>query len=194
MPTIIDARYELAGALMARGDRDGAADAAARNRPPRPRMERRRGAQAAAPVPRSGRARGSVGGGAAPAAVRDPVHLMPATRSLRVPIFPLAGRRPVSARAAAAAHLRAALPRRWCATRSPATADRHGPAARPRATHPALFEIGCLGRITGTRGAGRRALQHRARRASAASGSPRELEVETPYRQVDADRCAVRRG
>ena len=85
-----EARYELAGALMAARRPRRRRRPAARDHPPRPRLERRRGAQAAAAADGGGRPGGSLGVGAAPAALGDPVHLMAAS-PLRVPVFPLAG-------------------------------------------------------------------------------------------------------
>ena len=69
-----------------------------------------------------------------------------------IPVFPLAGALLLPRGTHAAQHLRAALPgddRRRAEGRA---ADRHDPARRdaqrPRAARPALYSVGCVGRIT----------------------------------------------
>ncbi len=98
IPTIIEARFDLAGALMATGDRDARRRPVAREHRPRPRMERGRGAQAAAADPRGGRARRSLGRRAAAAALGDPVRLMDTRAPSRAGLP--ARRAPCSSRAA----------------------------------------------------------------------------------------------
>ena len=83
-----EARFELAAAKMAAGDRDGAADALLEIIAPRPRVERRRGAQALPPAARSAGPRRPVVERAAAAAVGAALHM---SRTLRVPLFPLPG-------------------------------------------------------------------------------------------------------
>ena len=60
-PDDFEARYELAGAKMAAGDRDAAADALLDIIAPRPRLERGRGAEAPAATDRGAGPRGPVG-------------------------------------------------------------------------------------------------------------------------------------
>ena len=73
--------------------------------------------------------------GAAPPAVAAAVQMMAtANAAARIPIFPLAGAILFPARAAAAAYLRAALPRRWSGRARRRRAHRDDPAAAARAS------------------------------------------------------------
>ena len=113
-----EARFELAGAQMAAGDRDAAADALLEIIAPRPRLERGRGAQALPPAARSAGARGPVGARPAAAAVGAAVHMRPrtgcASRSSRWP-----GRSCFRARNCRCTFSSRAIAR-WSATRSTA--------------------------------------------------------------------------
>ena len=149
----------LPAAKMAAGDRDARGRRLARDHRPRPRMERGRRAQALPPAARGAGPRGSVVERAAAPAVGAAVHM---SRTLRVPIFPLAGRDPVPALAAAAAHLRAALSRDGPGRDRRRRADRDDPAAAARRRQSRAALRGRLRRRDRRRrGAGRRPLQHR---------------------------------
>ena len=158
-PQDLQARFDLADALAARGDLEGASRSAARpSSKPRPRLERGRRAQAIAENLRSRRPRLRDRQERAPQAVGAFVlmsafgYRKPADLPQTIPLFPLAGRDPVSARRAAAQHVRAALSqhgRRRARGRSP---DRHDPARargeERRQPSTDLAEVGTVGRIT----------------------------------------------
>ncbi|MEA3000624.1 MAG: uncharacterized protein QOH04_3002 [Sphingomonadales bacterium] len=125
-----------------------------------------------------------MGGGAAAAAFGDPFHLMSAL--LRIPVFPLAG---------ALLFPGAQLPlhifesRYRAMVRDALASDGLIGMVQPRDREepPHLFEIGCIGRIAGSEelddGRFNIVLEGISRFRIA-----REAEVDTPYRQVDADR------
>src|SRR5688572_23309099 len=148
-------------------------------------MERRSGTQTAAAVPGSRRAGGSVDRAATTAALRDPVHLMSETGPLRVPIFPLAGAL-LFPRTQLPLHI--FEPRYRAMVQDALAGEKLIAIVQPRDSRepPAVFEIGCLGRIIGSEqlGDGRYNIvlegMHRIRIAH-------EADVETPYRQVDAE-------
>ena len=120
-PDDLEARYELAGALMGRGERDAAADqlldivrtTASGTRAPR---------TLAAAAARGDRARGSLGGRPAAPAVRHIVRLAAAdgNRAPQGPHFPARRSAPLPPQPVAAASSSPATGR-WCATPSPAT-------------------------------------------------------------------------
>ncbi len=111
---------------------------------------------------------------------------MPGHAPLRVPIFPLAGA-VLFPRAQLPLHI--FEPRYRDMVRDALAGDGIIAMVQPRdrSAHPALFEIGCLGRITGTEeledGRFNIILEGIGRFRIAA-----EPEVETAYRQIDADR------
>jgi Lon protease-like protein len=125
-----------------------------------------------------------VGGGAAAAPFRDPLHLMAAL--LRIPVFPLAG---AILFPGAQLPLHIFEPRYRAMIADALAGDRLIGMIQPRdqSEPPALFEVGCLGKIVGadTLDDGRYniVLEGLGRFRIA-----REAKVETPYRQVDADR------
>jgi uncharacterized protein len=122
---------------------------------------------------------------AAPAALRDSFHLMENTGLLRVPIFPLAGAI-LFPRTQLPLHI--FEPRYRAMVRDALASDALIAVVQPKdeSERPSLFEIGCLGRIVGSEeledgrfnivleGIGRFRIAH-------------EADVETPYRQIDAD-------
>ena len=117
IPTIMRPGSSLPSAKMAAGDRDAAADALLEIVTPRPRVERRRGAQALPPAARSAGARRPVVERAAPAAVGAAVHMSRAD-----PAADLPARRARScsrARSCRCTFSSRAIAR-WCATRSTA--------------------------------------------------------------------------
>jgi Lon protease-like protein len=111
---------------------------------------------------------------------------MPETALLRVPVFPLAG---ALLFPGAQLPLHVFEPRYRAMVRDALASDRLIGMIQPRdqAEPPALFEIGCLGRISACEelddGRYNIVLEGLGRFRIA-----REAEVETPYRQVDADR------
>jgi len=111
---------------------------------------------------------------------------MPATALLRVPVFPLAG---ALLFPGAQLPLHIFEPRYRAMIRDALASDRLIGMIQPRdeADPPSLFEIGCLGRIAAAEelddGRYNIVLEGLGRFRIA-----REAEVETPYRQVDADR------
>lgn len=124
--------------------------------------------------------------GTAPAPVRDPLHLIVASHFLRVPVFPLAGAL-LFPRAQLPLHI--FEPRYRAMIHDALKGDQLIGMVQPRDDNdpPALFEIGCLGRIVSSEeledgrfnivleGVGRFRITS-------------EADVTTPYRQVDADR------
>ncbi len=82
-----EARFELASAKMASGS-GCRCRRAARNNPPRPRVERRRGTPAFPSAARSAGIGRSLVSRAAPAPVRRALYM---SRTIRVPLFPLPG-------------------------------------------------------------------------------------------------------
>ena len=166
-PNDRQARFDLAaGAACRRQGRRGGGRAAG-TVPPRPRMERRRGQDAAVHHLRGAEAAGPDCAARPPPSVVDDICLTPgrglgcmtmmnaADLPETIPVFPLARGAAAAACPAAAAHLRAALPadaRRLPEDQAPA--DRHDPAARDarhgrRAGEKRLQAIGCAGRLTG---------------------------------------------
>jgi len=126
-----------------------------------------------------------VGVGAAPAAFRYSFHLMAAGRLLRIPIFPLAGAL-LFPRAQLPLHI--FEPRYRAMVHDALKSDQLIGMIQPRdrAEFPTLFDVGCLGRITGSEELddGRfNIVLEGLRRFRIA----REAEAETLYRQVDAD-------
>jgi Lon protease-like protein len=123
--------------------------------------------------------------GAAAAAVGDPVHLMLSGALLRIPVFPLAGAL-LFPRAQLPLHI--FEPRYQAMIRDSLAADGLIGMVQPRdgPEPPALFDIGCLGRIVTHEelddGRFNIVLEGLSRFLIA-----REAAVETPYRQVDAD-------
>jgi Lon protease-like protein len=117
---------------------------------------------------------------------------MPATALLRVPVFPLAG---ALLFPGAQLPLHIFEPRYRAMIRDALASDRLIGMIQPRdeANPPSLFEIGCLGRIATAEelddGRYNIVLEGLGRFRIA-----REAEVETPYRQVDADRSGFDDG
>jgi Lon protease-like protein len=127
-----------------------------------------------------------MGLGAAPAAVADPVRLMTGAL-LRVPVFPLAGAL-LFPRGQLPLHI--FEPRYRAMVRDALDGDRLIAMVQPKggAGTSDLFDIGCIGRIEGCEeledGRFNIVLEGLGRFRIA-----REARVETPYRQVDADRA-----
>jgi Lon protease-like protein len=131
-----------------------------------------------------------LGWAAAAAAFGDPFHLMAKDALLRIPIFPLAG---------ALLFPRAQLPlhifeeRYRAMVRDALTGDSLIGMIQPRDERepPSLFEVGCIGRISGAEeledGRFNIVLEGISRFRIG-----READVTTPYRQVDADRSGFR--
>ncbi|HMC92491.1 MAG TPA: LON peptidase substrate-binding domain-containing protein [Allosphingosinicella sp.] len=117
---------------------------------------------------------------------------MPETALLRVPVFPLAG---ALLFPGAQLPLHIFEPRYRSMVRDALASDRLIGMIQPRdqADPPALFQIGCLGRIASAEeledGRYNIVLEGLGRFRIA-----REAEVETPYRQVDADRSGFADG
>jgi uncharacterized protein len=117
---------------------------------------------------------------------------MPSSASVRIPVFPLAGAL-LFPRAQLPLHI--FEPRYRAMVRDAMAGERLIGMVQPRdqAEPPALFEIGCLGRLGGVEeledgrfnivleGIGRFRIE-------------REIEADTPYRQVDADRSGFPDG
>src|SRR5215218_2105661 len=111
-------------------------------------MERKRGAATAAPAARGDGARGPLDGAAAAAAFGDPVRLME-TALLRVPVFPLAG---ALLFPGSQLPLHIFEPRYRTMIRDALASDKLIAMIQPRPgpdgdETPALFDIGCIGRI-----------------------------------------------
>jgi hypothetical protein len=127
-----------------------------------------------------------MGFAAAAAAFGDPLHLMQQAALLRVPIFPLSGAL-LFPRAQLPLHI--FEPRYRAMVRDALAGERLIAMVQPKdqGEPPRLFEIGCIGRIVGSEeledGRFNIVLEGVARFRIAG-----EAEVETPYRQVDADR------
>ena len=172
--------YELAGGLMARGDRVAAAEALLDSIPPRPDVERRRGARPAAEAVRGGRARRPVGERDTPQAFGHIVRVsdLPAT----IPLFPLAGALLLPR---ATLPLNIFEPRYLAMVKDAMAGERLVGMIQPRedGRKPSLYPVGAVGRIT------QFAETDDGRFLIALSGVSRfriteELSVVTPYRQA----------
>ena len=126
-----------------------------------------------------------MGGNAAPPAFRDPVW-MSESALLRVPIFPLAG---ALLFPGSQLPLHIFEPRYRTMIRDALASDRLIAMIQPRDENetPELFDVGCIGRISACDelddGRFNIVLEGLSRFRVA-----READVDTPYRQVDADR------
>jgi hypothetical protein len=130
-----------------------------------------------------------MGGDATPSAVGDSVHLMSAPALIRVPIFPLAGAL-LFPRTQLPLHI--FEPRYRDMVRDALAGEKLIAMVQPRDDNepPAVFEIGCLGRIIGSEelddGRYNIVLEGISRIRIAG-----EIDVTTSYRQVDADRIGL---
>jgi len=130
-----------------------------------------------------------MGGGAAAAPLRHPLHLM---ALIRIPVFPLAG---AILFPGAQLPLHIFEPRYRAMIADALAGDRLIGMVQPRDQNepPLLFEVGCLGRIVGADpledGRYNIVLEGLGRFRIA-----REAEVDTLYRQVDADRSGFDDG